>query len=197
MRTGSVLAALAIGLAALAPVVGTGGARGPGLSSAPGVAELTAELAARTPMVDAVELAERIRARRPMRVVDVRDSSAFMRFSIPTAERVPFNELRAAIEPGTEVVLYDAGGGDAVRGWHLLRRLGHDRVRILDGGVAGWVDGVLSPVLPAGTPEERARYDRVAAVSRYFGGVPRVGDPAPATTDADAAVRLLSRRGCY
>ena len=55
---------------------------------------------------------------------------------------------------------------------------------------------MLSLVLPARTGAERARYDAVAAVSRNFGGLPRVGTPPAATTDAEAAVRLLSRRGC-
>ena len=94
--------------------------------------------------------------------------------------------------------MYDDGGGEAVRSWLLLRRLGHPEVRILDRGVLGWIDGVVNPVLPAGTPAQRARYERVAEVSRYFGGMPRIGDP-PDRADATAedAVRLLSRRGCY
>ena len=77
-----------------------------------------------------------------------------------------------------------------------IDRLGH-RPRILERGVLGWIDGVVSPVLPAGTADERARYRRVAEVSRYFGGMPRVGEPTAPASDAGEAVRLLTRRGCY
>jgi rhodanese-related sulfurtransferase len=194
LRPGPALAVAALVLAALAPLAGTG--REPGRV---GIAELSEELAGGEPLVDAITVAEWIRDRRPVDLVDVRDSSAYIRFAIPTARRVPLDRLgRAEIEDDLPVVLYDDGSGQAVRGWLLLRRLGHDDVRILGGGVVGWVDGVLSPVLPAGTPEERARYERVAEVSRYFGGLPEVGEPPPAPErSADEAVRLLSRRGCY
>ena len=194
IRTGAALGAGAVTLAVLAPVAG--GAGGPG---GVGVAELSEELSAGEPFVDAVTVGEWIRDRRPVALVDVRDSSAFIRFSIPTARHVPFRRL-AELEADTTrpLVLYDDGDGAAVRGWLLLRRLGHRDVRVLRGGVAGWIDGVISPVLPAGTAGERARYERVAAVSRYFGGMPRVGEPpVRSERSGEEAVRLLSRRGCY
>jgi rhodanese-related sulfurtransferase len=192
------LAALVLGGLALVP----GGARAPGPGSGAGVAELTRELASGAGTVDALELAGWIRERRPVRVLDVRDSSAHVRFSIPTAEHATLEGL-AALDPGGEVplVLYGDGDGRAVRAWLLLRRLGHPRARLLAGGVVAWVDEVIEPVLPAGTPAERARFDRVAELSRYFGGVPRVGERdtlrARGPARAEAAVRLLSRRGCY
>lgn len=190
---GAILATLAIGLAALAPLVGA--ADRPGRT---GVAELSEELASGAPLVDAVTVAEWIRDRRPTRIVDVRDSSAFIRLSVPTAVHVPFDELPGLVpDSGRTLVVYDDGAGRAVRGWLLLRRLGHPDVRILERGVLGWIDGVVRPVLPADTPGERARYQRVAEVSRYFGGMPRIGEPPAREASAEAAVQLLSRRGCY
>lgn len=191
---GPVLATVAIGLGILAPVAG--GGEGPGR---PGVAELSRELAGGAPLVDPVTVAEWIRDRHPLRLVDVRDSSAFIRFSVPTAGNAPLPALRELpVDSGRPIVVYGDGDGQAVRAWLLLRRLGHPRVRILEHGVLGWIDGVVNPVLPAGSPAERQQYDRVARVSRYFGGMPRIGEP-PVRADATAedAVRLLSRRGCY
>lgn len=194
VTTARVLAAGALILGGLAPVAGTGDDPGD-----TGVAELTGELAAGGVLVDAVTLAEWIRDRRPVRVVDVRDSSAFNRFSVPTAENVPLPAApELAVDSSMPIVVYDDDGGQAVRSWLLLRRLGHPDVRILERGVVGWIDGVVSPVLPAGTPEERERYERVARVSRYFGGLPRIGQPPErAGAAADEAIKLLSRRGCY
>ena len=43
------------------------------------------------------------------------------------------------IDPGVQVVAYDAsGGGNAARLWWLLRWLGHDAVAVLDGGWQRW-----------------------------------------------------------
>lgn len=191
------LGAIALGLALLAPAASGGGRPGPGR---PGVAELSGELATGEPMVDAVELARRIRDRRGGRIIDLRDSAAYIRLAVPTAENLTIAELRAAVSPGEEIVVYDGGDGSAIRAWLLLRRLGYPRVRVLERGILGWVDGILQPVLPNETPVERARFAEVAELSRYFGGVPRAGRPAPSpggTDRTDEAIALIGRRGCY
>ena len=59
------------------------------------------------------------------------------------------------VDQTTQVVAYDNEGGIfASRLWWMLRWLGHDRVAVLDGGLAGWkrskrsLDEVLPTVLP-------------------------------------------------
>lgn len=191
--TAAVLALLALAAAS------SGDPRAPG--AGPGVAELSAELAAGGPVVDAVTLGRWIRDRRSgLAIVDVRDTRSFVQYAIPTATNLRLPALADSLSPDSEIVLYDDGAGDAARAWLLLRRLGYPRVRILERGLLGWIDDVMEPVLPADTSEQERRWDEVAGISRYFGGVPRVGTPETATDGARSAgdaVQLLTRRGCY
>lgn len=56
----------------------------------------------------------------------------------------------------SDVIVYDdAVGAMAARAWWLLRYLGHERVRLLDGGFAAWTDG--------GNPVSSERENPVAA----------------------------------
>ncbi len=72
---------------------------------------------------------------------------------------------RLGIDRRTPVVVYDADSGAlAARCWWLLRWLGHERVRLLDGGLAAWQAAGL-PV-DAGT---------VTAEPRHFDARPRPG----------------------
>ncbi|HEX6935469.1 MAG TPA: sulfurtransferase [Actinomycetes bacterium] len=84
---------------------------------------------------------------------------------------------RLGVRTDRAVVVYDdAAGTVAARAWWLLRYLGHDDVRLLDGGYPAWT--------AAGHPVETG--DAMAPVPGDFeaqpGGLPVV--------DADAAARL-------
>lgn len=61
------------------------------------------------------------------------------RHPIPDAARFQAAMRRAGVSASTDVVAYDdAGGSIAARLWWLLRRYGHTRARVLDGGIAAW-----------------------------------------------------------
>lgn len=65
---------------------------------------------------------------------------------------------RWGIEAGTQVVAYDdCGGLIAGRAWWLLRWLGHERVAVLDGGLAAWQAAGL-PLSTAQTEPPAVRY---------------------------------------
>ncbi len=62
------------------------------------------------------------------------------RHPLPEPGRFAAAMSRAGIGPGTHVVVYDFGDGStAARLWWLLRYFGHDRVSLLDGGMARWM----------------------------------------------------------
>lgn len=160
--------------------------------------------------VTAVELARWIRERRAgLRVVDVRTAPDFDEYHLPGAERIPLAALsKTPFRRDETIVLYSDGGAHAAQGWVLLRALGLTRVFFLRGGLSEWLDDVMNPVLAAdAAPAERARFDSVAEVSRYFGGVPRKGEtgdgrpetggrPEGASKLRAAVLQRVRKRGC-
>ena len=61
------------------------------------------------------------------------------RHPLPDPQTMATTLGRLGIDTGTEVVVYDQGSGAvASRLWWLLRWLGHENVRLLDGGYARW-----------------------------------------------------------
>jgi rhodanese-related sulfurtransferase len=159
------------------------------------VAALAGEIDREADHVTAIELAEWIRDRKPgLRVLDVRADSEYAAYHIPSAEHVPLARI-ASLRPagGETLVLYSEGGAHAAQAWVLLRAVGFAHVYFLRGGLLDWMEDVMNPVLAADA-------ERVRAVSRYFGGVPRqapaVTDSAAPRRDAATLVRQVRRRGC-
>ena len=158
--------------------------------------------------VTALELARWIRERHPgLRVVDVRDAESYDAFHIPGAVRLGLEALaRAPFAEEETVVLYSEGGAHAAQGWFLVRARGHERVFFLREGLYEWMRDVMEPALPADADSAaRAAWPEVAALSRWFGGMPRIGErsaipdeaiAAPARADSRAAVARVRRRGC-
>ena len=192
------LALLALTLGALAAV--TGGPRED--ASAIDIETLAREVETEADHVTAIELARWIRDRKAgLRVVDLRDSVDFDQFHLPQAERIPLNRLVSAPFSAAEtIVLYSGGGAHAAQGWVFLRSRGLKQVFFLRGGAAEWLDEVLNPLLPAAGPAAaRAELDSIAALSRYFGGVPRRTDSIvdlPQGQSRKTTAAQVRGRGC-
>lgn len=61
------------------------------------------------------------------------------RHPLPDTDSLTATLRRLGINGSSEVVVYDAGpGAYAARMWWLLRWMGHERVRLLDGGLNKW-----------------------------------------------------------
>jgi rhodanese-related sulfurtransferase len=147
-------------------------------------------------------------------VFDLRGDQEFQRFHIPSAEPTTLARLIDAPLPrSAPIVLYAGDRAHAAQAWTLLRVRGYRQVAYVREGLYEWIARVHEPVLAVdATPAERAEFERLAALSRYFGGQPRsdvprtelpagywtaggdVGDrPSVATSLLVAAIR---RRGC-
>lgn len=179
-------------------------ARGGAFASAD-VAKLASAVSHEEDHITAVELAEWIRARKPgLRILDLRAAAEFATYHLPRAEQIPLESLVRTSFPADEtLILISDGGAHAAQAWVFLRELGHANVYFLRGGLQEWMDDVMNPTLAtSASPQEKAAFERTAALSRYFGGVPRIVDaPGKANGREDRGVsssnaRSIRRRGC-
>ena len=113
----------------------------------------------------------------------------------PLPERAEFiDTLRGwGINPGTQVVAYDAHGGMfAARLWWLLRWVGHSAVAVLDGGLAAWSAQGLpmsfdAPVRARGTIAEGTPLGATVSAKDVLDNI---GSAAKVVVDARAADRF-------
>ena len=92
------------------------------------------------------------------------------RHPLPGPEALAARCANWGIHARTQVIAYDQGNGMyAARLWWLLRWLGHERVAVLDGGLAGWTRAPSLPLsrdvvtLVAGPFAARLRKDWVVS----------------------------------
>jgi len=146
--------------------------------------------------VSAVRLAEWLRARRPgLQVVDLRSEAAYTEYHLPQAKRFTVEEFLASLgraDPPWTVVVYGPSDGLAAVTAGEARKAGYDQVHFLTDGIGEWLAEVLRPTLDtSGTQDQRAEAERIAALSRYFGGSPRLAGPGT----PDSATELAPPRG--
>jgi rhodanese-related sulfurtransferase len=135
-----------------------------------------------------------VEGRTDYRLLDLRSEAEFAAYHVPTAENVPVSALpNFPLLPKEKVILYSEGGIHAAQAWFLLRAQGHTAVYTVLGGLDGWKDEVLFPVMPSDAgPQELARFERTAAVARFFGGTPRMASDAAASTGGGQQLPALA-----
>ncbi len=166
------LAALALGLLALFGNPYRGG----GVTVRP--QELAVIVETQVDHVRPTELAQWLVAgRSDYRLLDLRTEKEFASYHIPSAENVPITALAdAGLERDEKIVVYSEGGIHSAQAWFLLRAQGYRGVYILFGGLEGWKDDVLYPVLPENaSAEQKAEFERARALAEHFGGQARTG----------------------
>ena len=118
------------------------------------------------------------------------------RHPLPAPAQFAAAMSRAGIGPETHVIAYDDSGGSvAARLWWLLRYYGHERVSVLDGGIAAWRaagqrETTEQPRVTAATFDPVPDHERVVgkeAVDRLR------SDPAAIVLDARATERYEGR----
>ena len=155
-----------------------------------------------------------VEGRADYRLIDLRTATEFASYHIPTAENARLTALADyPLGRNEKIVLYSEGGIHAAQAWLLLRAQGYAGVYTVLGGLDGWKDEVLFPALPADAgPTERARFERAAALARFFGGeartegaaaavpatveLPKLDLPAAPAAPLPGAPRKKKKEGC-
>ncbi|HVF40611.1 MAG TPA: rhodanese-like domain-containing protein [Gemmatimonadaceae bacterium] len=140
-----------------------------------------------TRYVSPVQLAQWIRdTKRGLRVLDVRDPIQFEEMHIPGAERIDdADHANNRFSPDETIVVYSDNDNEAARMQTSLRKRGHPQIAILRGGLSAWIEEILNPTLAFNATESaKKKFDRVAELSRYFGGVPRIAEPGEASASS-------------
>jgi thiosulfate/3-mercaptopyruvate sulfurtransferase len=112
------------------------------------------------------------------------------RHPLPTERQMTTTLQRLGITDDRDVVVYDGGNAlPAARAWWCLRWAGHERVRVLDGGLLAWIaaGGQLSSGEASAVPAATAR--------ARLGAMPTVsaGDVAASAAGVLVDVRTAER----
>lgn len=117
-----------------------------------------------------------IKGKSDYRLVDIRSEKEFGNYNIPGSENIPISGLLDGnLSRNEKIILYSEGGIHSAQAWFLLKAKEFKNVYILRGGLDEWNDLVLFPKLSANaTEQEKARFEILSAISRYFGGTPQL-----------------------
>ena len=153
-----------------------------------------------TQYIGAIDVARLVRAGSNLVLLDLRDSAAFAEARLHGARRAtPATVAMAASSASDTLVLYadsDVAAMDAAR---AARGAVGATVLVLRGGLPAWTSEVLAPPAPALGADSAAlaRHREAVALSRWFGGLPSLGDEMPSevpTAPARRDRRIF--RGC-
>lgn len=112
-------------------------------------------------------------------LIDVRDETAFAKYSIPNAINIPLKELldEDAItylnQDQYNVILFSNDHFYADQAWILCNRLNFKNLKVLKGGLNNWFNTIINPPTPTEnmTTLDYELYNTRKAASMFFGVV--------------------------
>ncbi len=126
------------------------------------------------------------------RLIDLRSEKEFAEYSIPSSENIQISDLLGSdLQRNEKIILCSKGGIHSVQAWFLLKAKGYKNVYTLRGGLDEWKDKILFPKLAVNAaPKEKAKFDKMAEVSKFFGGEPQTGLTEAAMTNMPVLPKL-------
>lgn len=124
------------------------------------------------------ELADRLVNQDPvLLLIDTRTNDEFEKFSLPDAINIPLSQifdenLNAYLNQDVyDIILFSNDDFIANEAWMLGKRMGYNRLHVLDGGLNAWFKTIIEPPLPNETMSEEAfeLYAFRVAAGKYFG----------------------------
>ncbi|MFV1882945.1 MAG: rhodanese-like domain-containing protein [Balneola sp.] len=122
--------------------------------------------------ISVLDLAESIKNRKSLVLIDLRSKEEFDQFHIPTARNLKTPDLlHSDFNPDANLVLYSERDSLSKQAFLTLKEKSFNEVKILRGGVQDWYSRLLYPRMPKVIPsEDKELADRVKVLTEYFGG---------------------------
>ena len=115
-----------------------------------------------------------IKSKIDFRLVDLRKPSEFAKYYIPSSENIQVSELLTSdLQRNDNILLYSDNDFETAQAWFLLKSNNYKGVSVLKGGLKSWKENILFPACvcePIPTTEQQHKHNKLAEVSKYFGG---------------------------
>lgn len=122
--------------------------------------------------ISVLDLAESIKNRESLVLIDLRSKEEFDQFHIPTAKNLMTPELLSYdFNPDANIVLYSERDSLSKQAFFALKEKSTIEIKVLKGGVQDWYHRLLYPRMPKEVPiEDKELVARVKVLTDYFGG---------------------------
>ena len=123
-------------------------------------------------------------------VIDLQSKKDYNNYHIPSA----LNANAAGIDPSAfdrnNMIVFYSGKDNASKTMqYKFSQDGFDEAYFLNGGIEGWMDKVIFPILPKGASQkEREEFKKIERRSMYFGGHPE--------REGGNTKKIYRREGC-
>jgi len=125
-----------------------------------------------------------------LKVVDLRSAEGFRNYHIPNSSNVNLAGLSSvSLSKNDMIVFYSGRDNDSKTAQYEFEKKGFKNVYFLKGGIDGWMNKVIFPVLLQNASEtEKKEFEKLERRSMYFGGQPE--------REGDNTKKVYRREGC-
>lgn len=125
-----------------------------------------------------------------LEIIDLRPAKEFNYYHIPGAINVNPGEINSGkLSKNDMIVVYSGRDNISRTVQYKAEKAGIKNVFFLNGGIDGWMNRVIFPVLPKNSNEEQKReFEKIERRSMYFGGQPE--------REGDNTKKVYRREGC-